>query len=132
MEIKRNEERRFRNYSALNKEAYLNDLNLINWNSIFNGDNGARDTSSDLNILTAKVVDTLTHVVNKHAPVKLASRSKNKLLAILYDQKKELIIEFILLNLFLQKYWKLLILILKSPSLVLFKKNMNVLLQYKN
>lgn len=79
MEIKRNKERRYyRDYNAFNEEAYLNDLNLINWNSIINGDNG--EISSNLNIVTVKVVDTLTHVVNKHAPIKLASRSKNKLL----------------------------------------------------
>ena len=63
----------YRDYSAFNKEAYLNYIDLINWSSISNG-----DTPSDLNTLTARVTDILTSVINKHAPIKLASHSKNK------------------------------------------------------
>ena len=37
MEIKRNKERiYYRDYSAFNKDAYLNDINSINWNSVLN------------------------------------------------------------------------------------------------
>jgi superoxide dismutase len=38
MELKRIKERHYyRDYSAFNIEAYLNDINLINWSSISNG-----------------------------------------------------------------------------------------------
>ena len=77
MEIKRNKERiYYRDYSAFNKDAYLNDINSINWNSVLN-----IHETDDLNTLTGQVMDTLTMVINKHAPIKLASRRKSKLLA---------------------------------------------------
>jgi hypothetical protein len=56
MEIKRNKERiYYRDYSAFNKDAYLNDINSINWNSVLNV-----DEIDDLNTLTGQVMDTLT------------------------------------------------------------------------
>ena len=47
-------------------------MQLINWNAV-------TGQSSDLHEITARAIDTLKLIVDKHAPMKQASRNKQRL-----------------------------------------------------
>ena len=63
----------YSDYSSFNTEAYLNDINSLDWNNLMSGQN--------LNSKTKRVNDSIKFIVNKHAPIKLASKSKAKQLS---------------------------------------------------
>lgn len=56
-------------------EAYINDVTSFNWNNII--------SSSEFNLdeKTVKIIDSLKAIIDKHAPLKLASKSKAKQLS---------------------------------------------------
>ena len=63
-----------RDYSQLDKEQYLKELESIPWSNLTQND-------KSLNDRTANLIDAITDVVNKHAPLKLASNRKMKKLS---------------------------------------------------
>ena len=63
----------YRDYSSFNTEAYLNDINSLDWNNIMSGQN--------LDSKAERLNDSIKFIVNKHAPIKPASRSKVKQLS---------------------------------------------------
>ena len=60
-----------RDYGAFDEELYKNDARAIDWNAIHRKCN-------TLHEFTAKAIDVIKEVVDKHAPPKTASRSKRK------------------------------------------------------
>ena len=60
-----------RDYRQFDSELYLQDIKAIDWNSIY-------IESNDLNEIAAKSISTLQLIVNKHAPRKQISQSKQK------------------------------------------------------
>ena len=58
-------------YSRFDSELYLQDIKAIDWNTIY-------IESSGLNEIAAKTISTLQVIVNKHAPRKQISQSKQK------------------------------------------------------
>ena len=69
--IKHNDQFYLRDYSKFNPEAYLQDISAVDWDVIF-------AQSNNLHEATARSIGTLKSVVNKHAPLKQVSRSKQK------------------------------------------------------
>ena len=63
--------RYYRDYRRFDSELYLQDIKAIDWNSIY-------IESNDLNDIAAKTISTLQLIVNKHAPRKQISQSKQK------------------------------------------------------
>ena len=63
--------RYYREYRRFDSELYLQDIKAIDWNSIYTETN-------DLNKIAAKTTSTLQLIVNKHAPRKQISQSKQK------------------------------------------------------
>ena len=63
--------RYYRDYRQFDSELYLQDVKAIDWNSIY-------IESNDLNEIAAKTISTLQLIVDKHAPRKLISQSKQK------------------------------------------------------
>ena len=61
----------FRDYSSFNEELYKNDISATDWNAIYN-------ECTNLHKLTAKVIQTIPVVVDKHAPNKTISNSMRK------------------------------------------------------
>ncbi|CAH3188593.1 unnamed protein product [Porites lobata] len=59
----------FRDYSKFNKDLYLDDIKLIDWHEILNPE-------KNLNEKVQEAINTLNKIVDKHAPIKLASQSK--------------------------------------------------------
>ena len=60
-----------RDYSKFNPEAFLQYISAVDWDVIF-------AQSNNLHEATARSIDTLKLIVNKHAPLKQVSRSKQK------------------------------------------------------
>ena len=65
-----NKRRIFRDFSLFSKDAYLNEIEMIEWNSLYQSD--------DLNKITNDVVNSITKISSKHAPIKIVSRAKQK------------------------------------------------------
>ena len=61
----------YRDYKHFSKEAYINDMQNINWNSLLS-------TTGDLNQSTVNIINVIQDLVNKHVPLKQASLSKKK------------------------------------------------------
>ena len=61
----------FRDYSKFNKDLYLDDIKLIDWHEILNPE-------KNLNEKVQEAINTLNKIVDKHAPIKLASQSKHR------------------------------------------------------
>ena len=68
---KQKSKRYFRDYRQFDSELYLQDIKAIDWNTIY-------IESNDLNEIAAKTISTLQLIVNKHAPRKQISQSKQK------------------------------------------------------
>ena len=68
---KQNDLFHFRDYSKFSTEAYLQDISAVDWDVIF-------EHSNNLHEATARSIGTLKSIVNKHAPPKQVSRSKQK------------------------------------------------------
>ena len=56
-------------------EAYINDITSLNWNNIISS------YEFNLNEKTVKIIDSLKDIIDKHSPLKLASKSKAKQLS---------------------------------------------------
>ena len=65
---KQNHQMYFRDYSTLNTYSYIHDVYAFDWNAV-------TGQCSDLHEITACVIDTLKLIVDKHAPMKQASRN---------------------------------------------------------
>lgn len=63
------QQRYYRDYSKLDKENYLNEINTINWDEVFT-------SSGDLHDLTARTIDKIQKIAVEHVPFKLVSHSK--------------------------------------------------------
>ena len=61
----------FRDYSKFNKHLYLDDIKLIDWHEILNPE-------KNLNEKVQEAINTLNKIVDKHAPIKLASQIKQR------------------------------------------------------
>ena len=61
----------FRDYSKFKKDLYLDDINQIAWHEILNPQN-------NLNEKLRETINILNEIVDKHAPIRLASQSKQK------------------------------------------------------
>ena len=61
----------YRDYKHFSKEAYINDMQNINWNSLLS-------TTGDLNQSTVNIINVIQDLVNKHVPLKQASLGKKK------------------------------------------------------
>ena len=61
----------FRDYSKFNKDLYLDDIKLIDWHEILNPE-------KNLNEKVQEAINTLNKIVDKHAPIRLASQSKQR------------------------------------------------------
>ena len=61
----------YRDYSTFDRKLYIKDLNEINWEHI-------SDSCLDLHEKTSKVIEIIQTITDRHAPMKLASRSKRK------------------------------------------------------
>ena len=62
----------FRDYAKVNKDLYLYDIKLmIDWHEIVNPE-------KNLNEKVREAINTLNKIVDKHAPLKLASQSKQR------------------------------------------------------
>ena len=59
----------FRDYSKFNTESYLHDIHTIDWNAI-------TEQCNDLHELTARTIDTIELIVEKHAPKRKLSRNQ--------------------------------------------------------
>ena len=66
-----NNERYFRDYSKFKNELFLDDINLIDWREILKPD-------KDLDEKVQDVISVLNQFVEKHAPLKKASQTKQK------------------------------------------------------
>jgi hypothetical protein len=60
----------YRDYTQFVKEKYLQDLNNIEWDNLY--------ISGDINRTTNNVMDAIHKIIDKHAPLKLATRKKLK------------------------------------------------------
>ena len=60
-------------YSTFDADLYLQDIYAIDWN-------GITGQCSDLHEITTCTIDALQSIVDKHAPMKQASRNKRRLL----------------------------------------------------
>ena len=63
--------RYYRDYSQFDSELYLQDIKAIDWSTI-------HIESNDLNEIATKTIRTLQLIVNKHAPRKQISKTKQK------------------------------------------------------
>ena len=63
----------FRDYSKFNTESYLHDIHSIDWNAI-------ADQCNDLHEVTARTIDAIELIVQKHAPKIKLSRNQQRLL----------------------------------------------------
>ena len=70
--IKHKENISYRDYSKFNCQAYTKELREINWDSLLR-------ECSDLHDETKLIVDTISAIANKHAPLKSMSQGKQKL-----------------------------------------------------
>ena len=61
----------FRDYSKPNKDLYLDDIKLIDWHEILNPE-------KNLNEKLQEAISTRNKIVDKHAPIKLASQSNQR------------------------------------------------------
>ena len=61
----------FRDYISFNEELCKNDISATDWNTIYN-------ECTNLHELTANVIQTISVVVDKHAPNKTISNSMRK------------------------------------------------------
>ncbi|XP_022794305.1 uncharacterized protein LOC111333046 [Stylophora pistillata] len=61
----------FRDYSKFKKDLYLDDINQIAWHEILNPQN-------NLNEKLRETINILNEIVDKHAPIRLASQSEQK------------------------------------------------------
>ena len=61
----------FRDNSKFNKDLYLDDIKLTDWQEILNAE-------KNLNEKVQEAINTLNKIVDKHAPIKLASQSKQR------------------------------------------------------
>ena len=61
----------FRDYISFNEELCKNDISATDWNAIYN-------ECTNLHELTANVIQTISVVVDKHAPNKTISNSMRK------------------------------------------------------
>ena len=61
----------FRDYYKFNRDLSLNDMKLIAWHEILNPE-------KNLNEKVQEAINTLNKIVDKHAPLKLASQSKQR------------------------------------------------------
>ena len=61
----------FRDYSKFNKDLYLDDIKLIDWQEILNAE-------KNLNEKVQEAINTLNKIVDQHTPIKLASQSKQR------------------------------------------------------
>ena len=59
----------FRDYSKFNRESYLRDIHTIDWNAI-------TEQCIDLHEVTARTVDAIELIVEKHAPKRKLSRNQ--------------------------------------------------------
>ena len=59
----------FQDYSKVNKDLYLDDIKLIDWCEILNPE-------KNLNEKVQKTINTLNKIIDKDAPIKLASQKK--------------------------------------------------------
>lgn len=60
----------YRDYSQFNKEQYLYDLGKVKWNDMY--------VDNDINETTRNIMKTIHKIIDKYAPIKLASRRKMK------------------------------------------------------
>ena len=63
-----------RDYSHFYETKYVDDMNSINWAGMFSN-------HENLQEMTTECINTITQIINKHAPKKKASLSKLKQLA---------------------------------------------------
>ena len=63
----------FRDYSKFNTESYLHDIHSIDWNAI-------ADQCNHLHEVTARTIDAIELIVEKHAPKIKLSRNQQRLL----------------------------------------------------
>ena len=61
----------FRDYTHFSHELYIQDINAIDWNVLISSD-------SNINDLTNSVIRSINNVIEKHAPIRMASRNKQK------------------------------------------------------
>ena len=61
----------FRDNSKFNKDLYLDDIKLTDWQEILNAE-------KNLNEKVQEAINTLNKIVDKHVPMKLASQSKQR------------------------------------------------------
>ena len=61
----------YRDFSNFNNESFILDINQLDWSLLLN-------PSKSLNEKTHDAIDAIHFVVNKHAPIKLASHAKQK------------------------------------------------------
>ena len=66
-----NNKKYFRDYSKFIKDLHLDDIKLIDWHEILNPE-------KNLNEKVLETINTLNKIVDKHAPIKLASQSKQR------------------------------------------------------
>ena len=60
-----------RDFSQFYQKRYVNDLNKVNWSGMFN-------TQKNLHEITDACINTVTQIIDKHAPMKQASQSRMK------------------------------------------------------
>ena len=63
-----------RDFSQFDQKRYVNDLNKVNWSGMFN-------TQKNLHEITDACINTVTQIIDKHAPMKQASQSMMKQLS---------------------------------------------------
>jgi len=68
-----NNRRYYKDYSELDNQCFIDDVKSIIWHSIL-------DPDKSLNDKTHEAISTLNVIVDKPAPIRLASRAKQKLL----------------------------------------------------
>ena len=72
-QVNENKERYYyRDYSNFNEKEYQKELSDINWNELISN-------CKDLHGVTAAVLEQITIIANKHAPIKMMSRRQSKL-----------------------------------------------------
>ena len=68
-----NNRRYYRDYSEFDNQCFIDDVKSIDWHSVL-------DPDKSLNDKNPEAISTLNVIVEKHAPIRLASRTKQKLL----------------------------------------------------
>ena len=63
----------FRDYSKFNTESYPHDIHTIDWNAI-------TEQCNDLHEVTARTIDAIELIVEKHAPKRKLSRNQQRFL----------------------------------------------------